>query len=218
MYRQIFISNCHKWNRFKFVLCTTFWSYPILSKFWVKCRMLGTLHVSPWIVVNISESLLCSQYLFKTSLRENTTRKLPSISYDILLKNCAIQCCFPYSPCYLIISPYSLQVGFLLQYMSRFHSRQLVKYFRNIVNWCRVAISNDKSWLFSLFCCFLSIFVRLNVTCRLCVIFVREDTYSASAFTASPNGKGYIGIDTVRERRINVITHSLTIYSPWLLL
>ena len=85
-------------------------------------------------------------------------------------------------------------------------------YFRNIVNWCSVAISSDKSWLLPFFIHFL----ELIVTCRLCAIFVREDIHSGFAFTA-PLMERDVEIDTVRERLINVITHPLTIYLTWLL-
>ena len=61
-------------------LCTTFWCYPNLSEFGIKCCMLDTLHVSPRIVANTRESLPFSQYLFKISLRENITRKLLILS------------------------------------------------------------------------------------------------------------------------------------------
>ena len=179
---------------------------------WAHCMChheLWPTSVSPFPFLNIS----------KTSLRENITRKLLSIPQDFFLKKIALQFCFSYIACYLIISPYTLLIGLLLKYMSLFHSRQLVKHFRNIANWCRVTISDDKSWLLSLFCCcFSSNFVKVIATCELCVIFVREGTHSGFAFTVGcPWWKRDVEIDTVRERLINVITHSLTIYSPWLL-
>ena len=51
-----------------------------------------------------------------------------------------------------------------------------------IVNWCRVAISNDKStqWVPSLFCVsfLISFFLKLTLAGRLWVICVREDNDS----------------------------------------
>ena len=95
------------------------------------------------------------------SLRPCLDKTLPKIYFPILRifpQKVAIQCCLPQTPCYLSISPYFLLVGFLLYYMPLFHFRQLFKCFRNIVNWCRVAISNDKSWLLSLFCYYVVVF------------------------------------------------------------
>ena len=126
--------------------------------------------------------------LFSISLRPRWEKTLPENYFPYLktffLKKIVLQFCFSYIACYLILSPYTLLIGLLLKYMSLFHSRQLVKHFRNIANWCRVTISNDKSWLLSLFCCcFSSIFVKVIVTCELCVIFVGEGTHSGFAFT-----------------------------------
>ena len=45
-----------------------------------KLGLNAALHVSPWIVVNISESLLISKYLYKNSLREDIARNLLSLS------------------------------------------------------------------------------------------------------------------------------------------
>ena len=45
-----------------------------------KLELNAALHVSPWIVVNISESLLISKYLNKNSLREDIARNLLSLS------------------------------------------------------------------------------------------------------------------------------------------
>ena len=126
---------------------------------------------------------------FSISLRDTERKKYQKITFAIFRpfpQNFALHCCFSYIPCYIIRSSYFFLIGLLFQYIYLLHSRQLVKYFRNIVNWCSVAISSDKSWLLSVF---LSIFLKLIVTCRLCVIFVRED--SGFAFTASLNGKGH---------------------------
>ena len=135
------------------------------------------------------------------SLRPRWEKTLPENYFPILRfsSKFALQRCFPYIPCYLIIPHYFLLIWLLLQYMSLFESMQLVRYFKNIVNWCRVTISRDKSWLFSLFCVF---FFKLIAKHILCIVWF--------AFTASPMERD-VEIDTVRERLINVITHSITI-------
>ena len=75
-----------------------------------------------------------------------------------------------------------------------------------LANFGKYTIS-DCPFILLLFCCFLSIFLKLIVNCRLCVV-----GFTFDAFLMERD----VGIDTVRERLINVITHSITIYSPWL--
>ena len=53
---------------------------------------------------------------------------------------------FPYIMCYLIIYPYFILVGLLLQYLALFQSKELIKSQRHW-NWCKVAVSMDLSAL-----------------------------------------------------------------------
>ena len=100
----------------------------ILQSFWIWNYVLYVDHVSSQIVTNISESSLLSQLLFGPRWRK------------ILAEN--------YNP---YISPYFLLVGLLFQCVSPEKYLYGSRYF---VNWCRFAISNDKSTksVSSLFC------------------------------------------------------------------
>ena len=95
----------------------------------------------------------------------------------LILQNYASPGCFPILISIAIFSPYFLLVGLLLQYVSLGNWLSI----REFVNWCRVAISNDKStsWVPSLFVVviFYSPFLKLFVARRLCVIDVKEYDY-----------------------------------------
>ena len=73
--------------------------------------------------------------------------------FRLVLQNFAIPGCFSYILSVVIFSPYFLLVGLLLRLWLYF-CQGTGYIFRIIVNWCRVAISNDKStqWVPSLFC------------------------------------------------------------------
>ena len=85
-------------------------------------------HVSSRIVANISEwSLLFSQWLFGPCWR----KQLPENYYPYfrqVIPNFAFQGFIPCILFYPYIATYYLLVGLLLQYMTLFQSRELVKY------------------------------------------------------------------------------------------
>ena len=60
-------------------------------------------------------SIACEAFL-----EENTTKKLLSLSLDLFFKILLFQATFHMSFPIAILSPYFLQVGFLLQYMALF--------------------------------------------------------------------------------------------------
>ena len=73
-------------------------------------------------------------------------QKITIAIFRLVLQHFAIPGCFPYILFIAIFSPYFLLAGLLLLSVALFQSRKLVKYmFKIIVNWCRVAVSNDKS-------------------------------------------------------------------------
>ena len=138
-----------------------------LVRFGVMCCMLSVFHVSSWMVVNIWSvghpfSFLNSSWGLTG---ENITRKLLSLSLDLFFKILLFQVSFFIFFSITGFSPYFLLVGLLLQYVALFQSLELVKV-SVIVNWCRVAVSNDKStqWVPSLFCAsfLIPFFLKVN--------------------------------------------------------
>ena len=104
-------------------------------------------------------------------LEENTTREL-SLSLDFLSKLCYSRWLSLYS---------FLSLSFLLTFfrlvcycsMWLYFSQETIEVFRIIVNWCRVAVSNDKSiwWVPSLFCVsFLTYFFFKLIVAAYCVL------------------------------------------------
>ena len=86
-------------------------------------------------------------------------QKITILVFKLVVQNFAPPVFFPCFLCYPnhIISPYFLLVVLLLQYVALSLSVDGTSYVLVIINWCRVAISNDKSTLCVplLFCVFL---------------------------------------------------------------
>ena len=137
----------HVGGSFNLFMATTgdVWINP---PFWIWDYVLHVGHVS-CVITN------CGQHQWvipsplsialKAFLEENPTRKLLSLSSDLFFKSLLFQVAFLIFVSITIFSPYFLLVGLLLQSVTLFQSRELVKYLKLIVNWWRFAISNDTS-------------------------------------------------------------------------
>ena len=107
--------------------------------------------------------------------REKPDQKITILVFRLVLQIFAHPAFFPCILCYpnLIISPYFLLVVLLLQYVALSISVQGTSYGLVVINWCRVAISNDKSTLCALtFLCFLSWHRLWLVDCVLSLLSV----------------------------------------------
>ena len=101
------------------------------------------------------------------------TRKLLSLSLDLLFKILLFQVAFPIFFSVAIFSPFFLLVALLLPYVALFQTRELVNYQRN----CKLMKSGRLQWQVSLMgaLTFLIPFrLQLTVACRLCVIYMRK--------------------------------------------
>ena len=90
--------------------------------------MLSTFHVSSRIVANISESSLSSVNSSLGFAGGKHYQKLLSLSLDLFFKNFAIPGAFLIFFSIAIFSPYFLLVDLLLQSVTLFQSRELVRY------------------------------------------------------------------------------------------
>ena len=110
----------------------------------------------------------------------NPDQKITVLVFRLVLQNFAPSVFFPCILCYPnpFIYPYFPVGVLLLQYVALSISVQGTSYVLVIINWCRVAISNDKSTLcVPLHFFFFLFFLTSVVTCRLCVIFVISTCY-----------------------------------------
>ena len=163
---QIAINEIHS----DFVIRTTFWCYHILSEFWVKCCMLIG-HIA-CVTMNCGQHQLVHSP--SISFRPQWDKTVPE-NYIRYLKTfpskfCSLMFLFLYSMLYSHILLLFL-IWLLFQYIPLLHSRQLVKYFRNIVNWCSGQVVVALTFFYP-----FSWSLLWPVDCVL--------------FTASPNGKG----------------------------
>ena len=130
------------------------WPPPVVSKqshlfefgvlFWMYVEHIP---MSSQIVVNISgpSLLFFSIALDSWGLSGGKHYQKVTIAiFRFVLQNFTIPGYFPYILFCSCLFPYFLMVGLLLQYVALFQSRELVKV-NVIVNWCRVAVSNDQS-------------------------------------------------------------------------
>ena len=104
--------------------------------------------------------------------RGKPDQKTTILVFRLVLQNFAHPAFFPCILCYpnLIISPYFLLVVLLLQYVALSISVQGTSYVLVVINWCRVAISNDKSTSCALTFLFFfhDIGCDLSIVCYLC--------------------------------------------------
>ena len=138
------------------------------------------------VITNCDQHQWAIPSLFSIALEalreENIIRKLLSLSWDLFFKILLFQVTFLIFFSIAIFSPYIFRLVCYCS-MQLCCSQGTTEIFRIIVNWCRVAVSDDKStlWLpsFFVFIFFLIyFFLKLIVACVLCVIYVREDNDS----------------------------------------
>ena len=179
--KQKWLHFVYNWFRH----CLWFWiSVPLsatnrdvwknLFLFGVICCMLSTFLVSSRIVANISQSSLLSIALL-SSLEENVAKKLLSLPVDLFFK------ILLFGVAFLIFCDILL---FLLTFYSLvcycsvlFCFSQRTNQILYFINWYRFAASNDWPSLFVFW--FYQFFLRLIVTCRLWIIYMREDNDSS---------------------------------------
>ena len=106
------------------------------------------LRLKPYLVVKIAPDVLGRPFSFLSSSSGltgvNITRKYLSLSLDLFFKLFAIPGYFPCILFYHYLFSLLSSGLFVIAVCGSISVRELVK-FSVIVNWCRVAVSNDKS-------------------------------------------------------------------------
>ena len=116
------------------ILSFEIWGYVLHSEH-VSC-VITKCGQHQWVIPSISTTLWAL-------LEENINRKLLSLSLDLFFKILLFQAAFLVFFSIANLSPYFLLVGFLLQYGALFHSGHQLN-ISVILNWCRVAVSNEE--------------------------------------------------------------------------
>ena len=88
--------------------------------------MLSALYVSSQIVANIS-GVSCFSLALEALLEQNITRKVLSLSLELFFNILLFQVTFFIFFSIDVFAPYFLLVGLLLQYVTLFQTRELVK-------------------------------------------------------------------------------------------
>ena len=118
----------------------------IIPSFWILDYVLHVEHIScgitncgqhQWFIPSLSI------YIGLTGRKHS--RKLLSLALDLFCKILFFQVAFLIFVSIAIFSHYFFLVGLLLQSVTLFQSRELVKSLIWFVNWCRVSVSNAKS-------------------------------------------------------------------------